>query len=128
MPPYLFAATYLAQAAIAVIAGCVRHHRARSAVELTPEVPSLAEYPDLKNVAVTVWYGLFAPAKTDPAIVDKLHQALASVVKEPGDRREAQGVEPAAGRAIRRRNSPNSSRREHEKFSALVKAANIKAE
>ncbi len=95
--------------------------------ELTPEVPSLAEYPELKNVAVTVWYGLFAPAKTDPAIVEKLHQALASVVKEPGiaEKIKASNLVPVG-------NSPKEFadflKAEHEKFSALVKAANIKAE
>jgi tripartite-type tricarboxylate transporter receptor subunit TctC len=95
--------------------------------ELTPEVPSLAEYPDLKNVAVTVWYGLFAPAKTDPAIVEKLHQVLASVVKEPGiaEKIKASNLVPVG-------NSPKEFaeflKAEHEKFSALVKAANIKAE
>ncbi len=95
--------------------------------ELTPEVPSLAEYPELKNVAVTVWYGLFAPAKTDPAIVEKLHQVLASVVKEPGiaEKIKASNLVPVG-------NSPKEFaeflKAEHEKFSALVKAANIKAE
>jgi tripartite-type tricarboxylate transporter receptor subunit TctC len=94
---------------------------------LTPDVPSLAEYPELKNVAVTVWYGLFAPAKTDPAIVEKLYQALASVVKEPGieEKLKASNLIPVG-------NSPKEFaeflKAENEKFSALVKAANIKAE
>jgi tripartite-type tricarboxylate transporter receptor subunit TctC len=95
--------------------------------ELAPDVPSLAEHPDLKDVAVTVWFGLFAPAKTDPAIVEKLHQALASVVKEPGiaEKIKASNLVPVG-------NSPKEFaeflKAEHEKFSALVKAANIKAE
>jgi tripartite-type tricarboxylate transporter receptor subunit TctC len=94
---------------------------------LTPEVPSLAEHPELKNVAVTVWYGLFAPAKTDPAIVDKLYQALAAVMKEPGieEKLKASNLIPVG-------NSPKEFadflKAENEKFSALVKAANIKAE
>jgi len=95
--------------------------------ELTPDVPSLAEHPDLKNVSVTVWYGLFAPAKTDPAIVEKLHRALADVVKEPGvvEKLKASNLIPVG-------NSPKEFadflKAENEKFSALVKAANIKAE
>ncbi len=95
--------------------------------ELTPDVPSLAEHPDLKNVSVTVWYGLFAPAKTDAAIVEKLHQALASVVKEPGvaEKLKASNLIPVG-------NSPKDFadflKAESEKFSALVKAAGIKAE
>lgn len=95
--------------------------------ELTPDVPSLAEYPDLKNVSVTVWYGLFAPAKTDAAIVEKLHQALAAVVKEPGivEKLKASNLIPVG-------NSPKEFadflKAENEKFSALVTAAGIKAE
>ena len=95
--------------------------------ELTPDVPSLAEHPDLKNVSVTVWYGLFAPAKTDPAIVEKLHKALAEVVKEPGvaEKLKASNLIPVG-------NSPKEFaeflKAENEKFSALVKAAGIKAE
>ncbi|HWV51301.1 tripartite tricarboxylate transporter substrate binding protein [Pseudorhodoplanes sp.] len=95
--------------------------------ELTPDVPSLAEHPDLKNVSVTVWYGLFAPAKTDPAIVEKLHRALADVVMEPGvvEKLKASNLIPVG-------NSPKEFadflKAENEKFSALVKAANIKAE
>jgi tripartite-type tricarboxylate transporter receptor subunit TctC len=95
--------------------------------ELTPDVPSLAEYPDLKNVAVTVWYGLFAPAKTDPAIVEKLHQALAAVVREP-----AVAEKLKAANTIPVGSSPKEFaeflKAESEKFSALVKAAGIKAE
>jgi tripartite-type tricarboxylate transporter receptor subunit TctC len=95
--------------------------------ELTPDVPSLAEHPDLKNVSVTVWYGLFAPAKTDPAIVAKLHEALAAVVKEPAvaEKLKASNLIPVG-------NSPKEFadflKAENEKFSALVKAAGIKAE
>jgi tripartite-type tricarboxylate transporter receptor subunit TctC len=95
--------------------------------ELTPDVPSLAEYADLKNVAVTVWYGLFAPAKTDPAIVEKLHQALAAVVREP-----AVAEKLKAANTIPVGSSPKEFaeflKAESDKFSALVKAAGIKAE
>lgn len=95
--------------------------------ELTPEVPSLAEYPDLKNVSVTVWYGLFAPAKTDPAIVAKLHLALAEVVKEPAimEKLKASNLIPVGSSP---KEFADFLKAETEKFSALVKAANIKAE
>src|SRR6478752_1705787 len=48
-----------------------------------PEVPSLAEQPELKNVNMTVWYGLFAPAQVDAAIVDRIYQALSAALREP---------------------------------------------
>ena len=95
--------------------------------DFAPEIPSLAEHPELKNVSVTVWFGLFAPAKTDPAIVEKLHLALAEVVKEPAvvQRLQSANLRPVG-------NSPKDFaeflKAETEKFSALVKAADIKAE
>ena len=94
---------------------------------MAKDIPSLAEYPELKGVSVTVWYGLFAPVKTDPAIVEKLHQALAAVVKEP-----AVAEKLLAANTLPSGNSPKEFAAflaaENEKFSALVKASGIKAE
>jgi tripartite-type tricarboxylate transporter receptor subunit TctC len=47
-----------------------------------PEVPTLKEagYP---QIDVTFWLGLFAPAQTPPAIIDRLHAALASIKDDP---------------------------------------------
>jgi tripartite-type tricarboxylate transporter receptor subunit TctC len=58
--------------------------RARS--PLAPDLPSLAEHPELKKLNMTVWYGLFAPAKVDPAITDQIYQALASTLRDPAMR------------------------------------------
>src|SRR5258708_26756789 len=35
---------------------------------LAPDLPSLADHPDLKGVNMTVWYGLFSAAKIDSRI------------------------------------------------------------
>src|SRR6516162_283247 len=50
---------------------------------LAPDLPSLAEQPELKNVSMTVWYGVFTPAKVDPAIIDRIYQALVEALREP---------------------------------------------
>jgi tripartite-type tricarboxylate transporter receptor subunit TctC len=98
---------------------------ARSPV--APDIPSLAEHPDLRNVNVTVWFGLFAPAKTDPAIVERLHQAVAACLQEADVRAK---LAETGLRIVG--NSPSEFAaflaQEIEKFSAIVKAANIKAE
>ncbi len=49
---------------------------------LPPDVPTMAEsgFPQL---ALTFWAGLFAPAGTPVAIVDRLHAAFNDVMKEP---------------------------------------------
>ena len=94
---------------------------------VAPDLPSLAEHPDLKNVNVTVWFGLFAPAKTDPAIVERLHQAVAAALQEPDVRTK---LADTGLRLVG--NTPAEFAtflaQEIEKFSAIVKAANIKAE
>jgi tripartite-type tricarboxylate transporter receptor subunit TctC len=94
---------------------------------VAPDLPSLTEHPDLRNVNVTVWFGLFTPAKTDAAIVERLHQAVAASLQEADVRAKLAetglrivGNSPAEFAAF--------LAQEIEKFSAIVKAANIKAE
>ena len=94
---------------------------------VAPDLPSLAEHPDLREVNVTVWFGLFAPAKTEPAIVDRLHQAVVDALQVPDVRTK---LAETGLRLVG--NTPTEFAaflaKEIEKFSAIVKAANIKAE
>ena len=48
-----------------------RHQRAH-ALTACPRPAEPGRSSELKNVNMTVWYGLFAPAKVDPAIVDQI--------------------------------------------------------
>ncbi|MDO9437245.1 tripartite tricarboxylate transporter substrate binding protein [Hydrogenophaga sp.] len=47
-----------------------------------PDVPTMVEqgFPDFVPM---LWYGYMAPAKTPPAIVEKLHGAIAKAVRDP---------------------------------------------
>lgn len=45
-----------------------------------PDLPAIAEF--LPGFSVSAWYGLFAPAKTPPAIVEKLSAAVREILKE----------------------------------------------
>lgn len=49
---------------------------------LAPELPSIASQ-GLSNYEVLVWQGVFAPAKTDPAIIAYLNQKIVEVLKNP---------------------------------------------
>jgi tripartite-type tricarboxylate transporter receptor subunit TctC len=40
-----------------------------------PNLPAMDEFPGLENFEADLWYGLLAPANTDPAIVNKIYQA-----------------------------------------------------
>ena len=76
---------------------------------------------------MTVWFGLFAPAKVPAAIADRLQQAVAAVIKEPETRAKLE-----ATNLVVVGNTPSEFAaflaKEIEKYSAIVKAANIKAE
>lgn len=92
-----------------------------------PEVPALAETPALKAVDVESWYGLFAPAQTDPALVARLANEVGAALAEPGLQRlmaEA-GLKPAAQGP-----APFAAtlKQERQTLGAVVAKAGIKAE
>jgi len=61
-----------------------------------PEVPTAAEqgYPALES---NVWFGLFAPARTPPALVARINRDVVSILREPATQAAmlTQGAEPA---------------------------------
>ncbi len=67
---------------------------------LLPEVPTFAElgHPD---VAVSLWYGLLAPAGTPEPVIDKLNREAVKALNAPEVREKllAQGAEPMPGSA-----------------------------
>ncbi len=50
--------------------------------EAIPDVPTIAE-AGVKGYAATNWYGLHAPAKTPPPVIDRLSRELLAVLKSP---------------------------------------------
>jgi tripartite-type tricarboxylate transporter receptor subunit TctC len=89
-----------------------------------PELPTVAEsgYPDF---SFDTWYGLFLPAKTPRAIVDRLNAAVrhATSSTEVKERFAAAGIEPASS-------SPEALgalvQREKALWGRIIKTANIK--
>jgi tripartite-type tricarboxylate transporter receptor subunit TctC len=53
-----------------------------SRVAILPNVPTLRE-SGLKDYVVTSWYGLVVPAKTPPAVIEKLNAHLVQILKNP---------------------------------------------
>ncbi len=74
-----------------------------------PELPTVAE-SGVPGFDVSSWYGLLAPAKTPPAIVEKMNADAVKVLREPDMRQklESLGLEVVASTPS---NSPTSSRR-----------------
>ena len=91
------------------------------------EIPSLNEQSEFKGAEVLVWFGLFAPAKTDAAIVGRLARDMNAVLKdaEIARRMSDLSLQPANFSPAE---FAGFLQKEHDKFSAVVKSANIKAE
>jgi tripartite-type tricarboxylate transporter receptor subunit TctC len=71
--------------------------------ELWPDLATLTEQGVRGGVDFDMWFGLVAPAKTPPAVVQLLSQKVAAIVAEPEFRRrlnELGGVAPASGNTI----------------------------
>jgi tripartite-type tricarboxylate transporter receptor subunit TctC len=78
-----------------------------------PDVQTVGEagYPGLE---MSVWYGLFAPTGTPPAIIEKLHAGIAEVAKDPALQKrladlghETSALTPAQIKDLIRRDSAN---------------------
>ena len=91
-----------------------------------PDLPTMAE-AGAPGIEVTLWTGFHAPAKTPPAIVKKLREEIARVVRLPDivERLAAMGIDPAG-------NTSEEFRRiiaaDIAKWTAVAKAAGIKAD
>jgi tripartite-type tricarboxylate transporter receptor subunit TctC len=91
-----------------------------------PELPTLAE-TGVPGFHVVGWFGVFATAKTPPAIVNRLYAELAAIMKEPEMRERllAQGAEPLSG-------PPDELRRhlarEVEVWGKVIREAGVKVE
>jgi tripartite-type tricarboxylate transporter receptor subunit TctC len=61
-----------------------------------PEIAAIAEFAPAAAYDLDNWFGLFAPAKTPPAVLDRLHSAVTAALREPEliKRLREQGGEP----------------------------------
>jgi len=93
---------------------------------VVPDVPTIAE-SGLPGYEATTWYGMLAPARTPPAIVNKLNREMSEVLKIADIREKllAQGLEPVG-------NTPDEFAAiiaaELVKWKKVVTAAGVKAE
>jgi tripartite-type tricarboxylate transporter receptor subunit TctC len=91
-----------------------------------PDLPTLAE-SGVPEVEIRLFTGFLAPAATPPAIVRRLQQELARVVKLPEikERLDQMAIVPSG-------NTPEAFRRiiarDIKKWTAVAKAANVKAD
>lgn len=67
---------------------------------LLPDVPTVAEQ-GVPGYALDQWHGLLAPAKTPPAVIERLNRELRAIVERPAFRKQLlqDGFTPAASTA-----------------------------
>lgn len=95
-------------------------------MEQAKDIPTIAEqgYPRFE---VTQWFGLFAPAKASPEVIDRLYRETAEVLKSPEMRQKlvAQGADPVGS-------SPAEFKaltvRESAKFGKIVQDAHVRVD
>jgi len=91
----------------------------------TPNVPSLAEAAGIRDIDTDIWYGLYAPARTPAAVVDRLNADVNRVLRMPdvADTLGKQGLTPTGGTAEALGELTKS---DLGRWTAVVRAANIK--
>jgi tripartite-type tricarboxylate transporter receptor subunit TctC len=96
----------------------------RNRIAIFPDLPTIAE-AGVPGYEISTWYGIWAPARTSPAIIARLQQAVATAARNPETRArfDALGAEPVA-------DSPEDYARfvraEYDRWGKLVRDARIK--
>jgi tripartite-type tricarboxylate transporter receptor subunit TctC len=91
-----------------------------------PDIPTVTE-AGFKEVDVTAWYGVIAPAGTPPDIVAKLHDAFAKVIARADVRERflATGTQPYVSSP---KEFADLIRGDGARWAAVIRKANVKAE
>lgn len=88
-----------------------------------PEIPTMAE-AGVPGYEANAWFGVFAPAGTPPAIIERLHAEISKILKEPKVRQTllAVGGEPVGSTP---KEFGDFFRNEVEKWGKVIRAAKI---
>jgi len=91
---------------------------------LLPDVPTMQE-AGFRNFEFTTWYGLWAPAKLPPAIVERLNAAAARIMNQPDVQKRLSGL----GFTADHRGPADFARfvdSEMKRYETIINAADIK--
>ena len=92
-----------------------------------PDAPAVAELPGFAGYRFTNWMGVYVPAKTPPAIIERLAGEIGQIVREPETRAKllAGGVEPVGSTPAE---FAAFLKAEREMYSKVAKERGIRAE
>lgn len=92
-----------------------------------PDIPTIAEsgVPAFREFEVSTWFGLFAPAQTPPATVDRLNKAFVDAMRSASVREKLQKIaaDPAPTTVAE---FDALVRRENKRYEAIVKRSGAK--
>jgi tripartite-type tricarboxylate transporter receptor subunit TctC len=94
--------------------------------EVLPDVPTGKE-AGMPELVVTTWNGVLAPAGTPPAVVERLHRALAAAVADPA-LKETFGALGAEIELISPKEFSDRIRSDFDRWSSVIKQAGITAQ
>lgn len=91
-----------------------------------PEMPALSELPAFKDFTMTAWIGIFAPAGTPAALIERLNQESNKVLQDPEVRSKfaQQSIIPGNGMSATQFGSFVKS--EQARYERIVRTANIR--
>jgi tripartite-type tricarboxylate transporter receptor subunit TctC len=95
--------------------------------EATPSVPSVAEASGVKDFDADIWYGMYAPAGTPPALVTRLNGEVNALLALPELKGvfEKQGLSPLTGTP---KVLADLTRNDLARWGKVVKTAGIKSD
>lgn len=95
---------------------------------VAPQLPVVAEYKPMAGYAIENWFGLFAPAKTPPELVERLNAAVTKAMQSPDlvRRMREQGADPAA--PLTPAKYAEFVKAESARFQKIVEEGQIRAE
>ena len=98
----------------------------RTRAPVLPEAPTMIE-AGIADFEVVLWTSLFAPAGTPRAVVEKLQQQIAAILRLPdvAERMAALGIEPVGSTPAQ---LAAVLRADVEKWTAVAKSANVNAD
>ena len=96
-------------------------------VSVAPEVPTLEEGGGPRNVNASVWYAMYAPARTPPEITGKLSSTLRDILRQP-DVAETLNKQGLTVNYMNPQELSAMMRRETERWATIVKEKGLKGE
>ncbi len=87
-----------------------------------PDIPALSEHPRLKDMDMSLWFGLLAPAATPAPVLERLRKELKAAIEEPEVKKKLQDSGIAQAPNV---DFPKFLKGEIDKYASIVDLAQI---